>query len=91
MNDGGGGTGDLGLWKKKHPERYTNPINPHVCPQIKEAMKPITDKGDKVHMVNLAILADVTLGPIVMIDGFEGKDEGEDILCASYMAGKCPF
>ena len=74
---------------KDHPERYSNSVNPHVCPEITEVVKSIINKGDTPKLYNLCALAGVQLGPFVMPPGFGGATKGKDIVCARYTMGEC--
>ena len=76
---------------KDHPDRYTNRVNPHVCPQISEALKPLIDQGDKIDIFKLCQLAGIKLGALVIAAGFGGADKGEDIICAAYASGECTY
>ena len=79
------------MWKKNHPDRYINRVNPHVCPQIAEALKPLIDQGEEIDMNKLCALAGIKLGSLVITEGFGGNDKNEDIICAAYVAGECTF
>ena len=76
---------------KDHPDRYTNLVNPHVCPQISEALKPLIDQGDKIDIFKLCKLAGIKLGAFAIAEGFGGNEKGEDIICAPYSAGECCY
>ena len=76
---------------KDHPERYSNPVNPHVCPEITAAVQPIIDKGDTPRLYDLCELAGVKGGAVIMPPGFGGASKGEDIVCARYTMGQCNF
>ena len=74
---------------KDHPERYSDPVNPHICPEIAQAVNPIITKGDTPRLFDLCALAGVRIGTLVMPPGFGGASKGEDIVCPRYTMGQC--
>ena len=80
---------NTGAWKRAHPDRYTNPVNPHVCPQIKAVLQPLVDASEKIKPFVLCRLAGSTLSAVVLAAGFRGEQENEDIICPTYAVGRC--